>query len=226
MITNTYLIAKHLPLLKGNPIKQCAMCDAKNIDGFPKKQIISASFMDDQYIRASIGSICIYCTACLGRGQERNSWIRCTSFLAAPSKLLRLKREDIWYYLFNPPDEPFVFGVTYSHKKHISFKCPVNLPKQKSFRIATENTIIEICPEKIIELAEIMQDWYTACKDIKTAPTWFTKDNILLGCFNFKRIEDYGTKKYLQEDEIIKRYRHTALLQLLTHALNKKGYKK
>ena len=220
MISNTYLIGKHLQLPTGAfPIKSCALCGITNVPGFKKREVISSSFMDYDLLGAG-EYICQYCAACLGKGQPRSEWMRLTSFIASESQLLRLKREEIWQYIFKPPLPPFVFGVTYSHKKHISFKAPINLSCE-SYQIQTDEGSVKICPERIRALTEIIQKWYSICRDTKTEPTWFTKSDILYGCSNYKRIEEYGIMPYLEENQEIEPYRHTALLKLLVHILNK-----
>lgn len=224
--TATYLIGKHLePNCTMPPIRTCALCGAENIPGYPLPDIIGPSFMDWGLIDHAASGICVYCAACLGTGRPRTEWLRSASFLATQDYLLRLKREDIWEFLLAPPDLPFVFGVTYTHKKHISFKAPINYSKERYF-VQTEDIAIEVTPSRIQRLCQVMQDWYTARKDIKTAPTWFTKRDILQGCQNFKRIEAYGVARYIEGDQVISPFRGTALLRLLTYALNKSQLKK
>jgi len=219
---NTHLIGKHLPILQdGFPIQSCAICGATNIHGFRRAEVISSSFTDHDFLSTD-KQICQYCAACLGKGQPRNHFLRNTSFLATKSQLLRLKREEIWQYIFNPPSPPFIFGVTYNHKKHISFKAPINLSRE-NYQIRTENECVTIPPKAIQPLSAILQKWYTICRDIKTEPTYFTKNDILMGCNNYKKIETYGIYTYLAENQKIQPYRQTALLQLLTYALNKGG---
>jgi len=216
---NTYLIGKHLTLPKPNiEIKKCCMCGNDGL-GFRKKDVLSSSFMDNDCLNES-SEICIYCAACIGRGQAQNEQIRLFSFIATNEQLIKLKREDIWNNIFSPPSPPFVFGVTYSHKKHISFKAPVCLPANQ-YQIQTDSGRVDINIGQIEPLTKIMQTWYSICKDTKQEPTWFTKNEILIGCNNFKRIEEYGINHYFQESAVINHFRGTALLELLCYALNK-----
>mgnify|MGYP001601928793 CR=1 FL=1 len=222
---NTYLIGKHLSLLPGNLMSEpCALCGAEpdgQLTGLFINDVLSDEFMDVECLSGT-RSMCIYCAACIGKGQPQSECIRMTSFLATSVEFIRLKREAIWHYILNPPaDVAFVFGVTYTHKKHISFKAPVNLPGQRPYRIRTENLSVDIHPERISGLMSIIQRWYSICKDVKEEPTWFTKEEIKHGCCNFKRIDQYGVTEYIEEDWIIRPYRRTALLELLCHAVNK-----
>lgn len=219
---NTHIIGKHLSLpVTELEITKCCLCGQEGGEGFKKKEILSDGFMDNDCLNEA-DEMCVYCAACLGRGQAQNEQLRMFSFLATPSGLTRLKRDELWHHIFNPPaNEPFVFAVTYGHKKHISFRAPVNLPGQLSYQVRTENTLIDIDPARISPLAETIHRWYTICNNTSQEPTWFNKSEILYGCTNYKRIEQYGINAYLRENLVISLYRHTALLALLCHALNK-----
>ena len=217
----THIIGKHLNPIQGDTIKKCCMCGAENLQGLPRKQVLSSSFMDWDYIQDDDG-VCVYCAACFGIGQKRSEYLRYTNFLATPSRLLRFKRDGIWGHLIEPlAEEPFVFGVTYSYKKHISFKAPINQPNAWSMLIQTENNRVSFIPKKTGDLMQILQNWYTICRDTTQGPTYFTKADILTGCTKYKKIETYGTDDYLREDAVIAPYRRTALLELLVYALNK-----
>ena len=217
----THIIGKHLNSIQGDTIKRCCMCGAENLQGLPRKQVLSSSFMDWEYIQDGDG-VCVYCAACFGIGQKRSEYLRYTNFLATPSRLLRFKRDGIWEHLINPPtEEPFIFGVTYSYKKHITFKASVNQPKARPVFIQTENNRVSFTPRKSEDLIHVLQNWYTICRDTGQAPTYFTKADILAGCTNYKKIEIYGIDDYLREDALIAPHRRTALLELLVYALNK-----
>lgn len=221
----THITGKHLPLSPdGKPIEKCAMCGSCGIDGFATGDVIGSNFLDCDYLGDGDG-ICIYCAACLGKEQPRNEVIRVSNFIATESELLRFKRDEIWQHIFNPPqDEPFVFAVTYSYKKHIVFKASVNLPGERPYCIQTDNSRVIVDLDAITELAQTIQQWYSIAKQTATEPTFFTKNEILSGSHNYKRITEYGIDDYMAEDSIISPYRGTALLGLLAYALNKGQY--
>lgn len=224
-MTNTYLIAKHFKIPDiGQRIETCCLCGSKNYTGFIRKKIISKSFMDWDFVN-DFPDICCYCATCLGYNQKSNEAIRTTSFIATEYVLIRLKRENIWEYLISPPNEMFVFCVTYSHKKHLSFKSEINLPNSLLYSVRTDNSKVHIKITDLKKIMPVIQNWYTVCKETKQEPTWFTKKDILFGCNNFKRIEEYGVEKYLHENEIINPFRHTNFLELITYALNKQSFK-
>lgn len=227
-ILPTHIIGKHLsphievPVIPG----RCRMCGASDVPGYPSSQILSAGFMDGAYLSGGQDThICAYCAACIGYGQERTKFIKNSSFLATPSALRLLKREDLWEVLVVTAydiTEPFVIGVTYAHKKHISFKAKTNLPDDPGkFWVQTENDTVWVDIPVMSDAIEIMQKWYTVCNPTAAQPTFFTKADILSGCTNYKRIEEYGTMRYMEENQVLQRFRGAVCLELLTHALNK-----
>jgi len=223
-MNGTQIIGRHLPLPDGTPIGRCCMCAAVGAVGMSRKDALSDGFMDAAWLGPE-PDVCVFCAACLGKGQTRPLWLRCTSFLATEAALLRLKREDIWPHLVSPPqDEPFVFGVSYALKKHIGFKAPVNPAWDGGpFRVQTEALTVEIDPAgREADLLGVIRRWYTVCKDTAQAPTWFTKADILRGgCENFKRIEEYGVDRYMVERMVLRPWVGTAQLELYVFALNK-----
>ena len=46
LIRATHIIGMHLPQIEGKAIEKCCMCGAENLMGLPRKEILSASFMD------------------------------------------------------------------------------------------------------------------------------------------------------------------------------------
>lgn len=222
---NTYIIGKHLTPARGKLLLDtCCLCSREPdgyTTGFPRGEVISNTFMDVGYLNGA-SEICEYCAACLGYEKPRTEFVKNYSYIANEKVYMQLKREVIWYHLFSPPAPPFIFCVTYNHKKHTSFKAPVNLDRA-TFSVCTENDIIEVrWNDDLVALAHAIQEWYTVCKDTAQAPTWFTKADILQGVSNYKRIEEYGAMKYFVEDAVISPHRQTALLELFVHALNKK----
>lgn len=221
----TWIIGRHLrapeaPVMTG----PCAICGAPPdgvMGGWTREAAIGDAFMDCDVLGEGT-HVCEYCLACLGRGQERQEFLKNFSFLATQSRLVLLKREDIWEHLMHPPeDEPWCLGITITHKKHISIKCPVNLPTQRPYWIGTEQGRVELWPERIPGLISAITNWYTICRKTGAQSTWFTKDDILHGVTDFKKIEIYGVAKWREEDAIIRCHRGTDRLALLVHALNK-----
>ena len=219
----THLIGRHLRVPEGSPpAGPCCMCGDADAPQLDRAKAISSTFPDGDRL-GSEARVCVYCAACLGYGIEaRTEWLRNHSFVATEGELVRLKREEIWARLMSPPKEPYVFGVTYAHKKHVSFKAPVNLPGQRPFVVRTENGECRMDPDgRDAGLIAAIRRWYTVCRDTAQQPTWFTKAEILAGCSNFRRIEDYGVERWRSDDEVIAPRRRTPELELYVHVLNK-----
>jgi len=207
----THIIGRHLTPIAGRPMtERCCLCGCRPglVFGISRKTGIPASFMDDEYLSDS-PEICVYCAACI----SAKDGLRKTSFLATPSKLLKLKRSELWQHLMNPPsDEPFAFAITFSGKKHIAFRAKVNLPGQQPYYVETDRGRVALWPQKRRLLIITIQRWYDF---------GFTKTDIRLGSTNLKRIQAYGVEAFKRDNELISRYRGSALLELLVHCLNK-----
>jgi hypothetical protein len=173
--------------------------------------------------------MCADCVACLGKvynpDTDKNVFFRCFSFIATKENLIYLKREQILEHILNPPDSEFVFCVTYSNKKHMCFKARVN-SNRYNYIVTTDIGDVRIDTQEVHEILWYIEPWYSMIPgkaDTKAQPTWFTKSDILNGCENTKRIQDYGINRYFNENQKIGKWRGSALLKLLTFALNKKG---
>jgi len=148
--------------------------------------------------------------------------LRNYSFFATEKELKILRRDDILDLLFDIPESPFQIAITYSNKKHLAYKAPLNYNKEK-FKICTDAGIVEFDVKKAKQIIPILQSWYTIAKQTAQQPTFFTKDDILgLSIPNYSKILVYGIEKYFAENDIIKPYRNSTFLKLLVHILNKK----
>lgn len=223
-------LSRHLeynfPVTYGNTI--CKMCGKIIFEGVKQADIINKqTFNDYQYLKYDSKFLCVHCSATIGQiavdGKEKTR-LRSFSFIATENDFLILKREQLWNYIFNPPEDRFVFCVTYSHKKHIAFKSQIQY-SNKLYKIFTDKGEVELDLYYLEDLAEIIQNWYTVLPDkveSKQQPTWFTKGEILSGARNIKNITRYGIQKYYSENLFLGKYRNTTLLTLLVFAVNKK----
>lgn len=205
----------------------CKMCGKAIKQGIGQKDIIKkATFTDYQYLRHNSAYLCVECSKLIGviEVNEKKTWLRNFSFICDKDKLTILKREKIWEHLFDPPESPFVFCVTYSNKKHIAFKSEIQYSRE-SYKIFTDKGAALIEPEKLREIAAIIQSWHMILpgkEETKQQSTWFTKTEILTGGRNYKNIRLYGLDRYLRENAALDIYRNTALLKLLVFAVNKR----
>jgi hypothetical protein len=217
-------------------------------EGIKKKDLIKDVFTDNQYIRYRSDYCSLEAALCMQRiipQSEENKQrkiekkksegknieglkdeftsLRNYHFICTESELKILRREEIESVLFNLPEEPFVFVITFGFKKHTTFKSKVNF-SSKDFIITTDKADIKVNLGQTVNLFNVIQNWYTVIpgkETTSTKQTFFSKDDILNGCQNYKKIEDYG-EKYFSENEFIANYRNTLYLDLIVYILNKK----
>ena len=156
------------------------------------------------------------------KGEKQLNALRNYSFFASEKQFKLLDRNELTELLFNIPETPFQIAITYSNKKHLAYKTPVNYNKDK-FIVCTDTGMVEFDVAKAAKIYPILQNWYTIAKQTAQQPTFFTKDDILgLSVPLYAKILEYGIEKYFNEDTQLKPYRNTLLLKLLVHILNKK----
>lgn len=151
--------------------------------------------------------------------------LRNYSFFASENHFRLLKREDILLLLLNIPETPFQLGITYSSKKHIAYKTPVNYDTYE-IAICTDLGQVVLNMKLVNDLLPIMQNWYTVVESKKEntqQPTYFTKSEILGESYpSAAKIKEYGTEKFMAENQILSIHRKTMYFNLITHILNKK----
>lgn len=234
MINSIDLIGKHLnrdnlqTKVYTDINEICAFTGVRINEGVKLKDIIGANFNDRSYIKYSSEYASVNTSLCLSNTVTKNSGLRNYHFYCTTERLEILKREHLESYVLQQIelDLPFILAVNYSQKKHISFKSKINYSKHKSFVVSTDKGNVSIDISKLQEIYLILKNWYEIVEGKQTTsqqPTYFTKDDILNGCNNMKRITDYGINKYSYENEIISKFRNTSLLELLVFILNKKG---
>jgi len=156
------------------------------------------------------------------KGEKQLNALRNYSFFATNKELKILNRDTILELLLNIPETPFQLGITYSNKKHIAYKTPINYSKH-IFKVCTDTGTVVFDVIKANKLLPIIQSWYTIAKTTSLQPTYFTKDEILgVSMPNTTKISEYGIVKYFAENDILKQYRNTMFFKLLVHVLNKK----
>ena len=193
--------------------------------------VLSAVFSEWEYVRGDSGYVSLSTALAIrevipSSKQGVCNALRSYSYFATREIFnVGIKREELLDTLLTLPDgEPFVFAVTFNSKKHTSYKLSV-CNNNQSFSIATDIApTVAIDMNAVRAILPIMQKWYTVLpgkEQSEQAPTWFTKDEILQGCKDSKRINAYGLELYMQEDEILQPYRNTHFLEVLTRMLNK-----
>lgn len=160
------------------------------------------------------------------KSKRRFNSIRNYSFFANLDILILLKRDEILKLLLNIPSSStgFQVGITYSHKKHIAYKAPINFDTE-NYQVITDLGIVNFEKQKAIKIIKIAQKWYTVLPEkinTEAKPTFFTKDQIKgFSLPNYNQIKNYGIVKYMNENKELEKYRKTLLFNLIIHLLNK-----
>jgi hypothetical protein len=227
------LISKHLDRsnlkLKVHQVDSiCAFTGEKIIEGILMKDLIKKTFTDHELIKfnsdyASI-DIALLIEEVIKSEKGFNS-LRNYSFYADELKLELLKRKNILELLLDIPNKPFQIGITFSNKKHIAYKAPINFDTE-NYQVVTDLGVVNFDKNKAIKIIEIVQKWYTVLpekKETTALPTYFTKEQIKgLSIPNHKQIEAYGLQKYFKEFQKLDKFRGTSLFNLIIYCLNKK----
>lgn len=223
------LISKHLNKnnlkLKVYQIDSiCAFTGEKITDGVLMNDLIKKTFTDHELIKFKSDYVNIGIALML-ENFEGKQGLRNFSFYADHSELTLLKRENILKLLMDIKNTPFQIGITYSGKKHIAYKAPINY-NADSYQVVTDLGIVNFEKEKVLKIIDIAQKWYTVLpgkKELSTLPTYFTKEQIKgLSNPNHKQIEAYGLQKYFKESHELDKFRGTSLFNLIIYCLNKK----
>ena len=228
MIMN--LITKHL----NENVLTCKIHDVNTICSYSGQRItkgikfndlIGDTFTDREIFKWNSGYLGIdfaLLTQPVIRSEKQLNALRNYSFLATEQELKLLSRDEMLNVLMSMPDGAFQIAITYSNKKHIAHKTPINFSKYK-FIVCTDTGMVEFDTQKAKQILPIIQSWYTISKDTKQEPTYFTKSDILGETEpGYTKISEYGVEKYFNETIIIEKYRNTSFLKLLVHVLNKK----
>jgi CRISPR type IV-associated protein Csf1 len=227
------LISKHLDRnnlkLKVYQVDSiCAFSGVKITEGVLMKDLIKKTFTDQELIKYTSDYASIETALLIEeviKSEKGFNSMRNYSFYADESKLDLLKRENILELLLSIPKTPFQIGVTYSNKKHLAYKAPINFSTE-NYQVITDLGIVNFERQKAIQIVEIAQKWYSVIpekKETAALPTFFTKDQIKgVSIPNHKQIEAYGLQKYFKETHELETFRGTTLINLIIHCLNKK----
>lgn len=231
-MNNLQLIASgldinNLSLTVQNVNTICSFTGEKITKGVANNDLIKKTFTDHCFLRYSSDYSSVDAAMCISaviQGSKGFNSLRSYSFLATKGELSILKRESILETILNLKSTPFVLCVTYSNKKHTSYKSIINTDVN-NFVVTTDIGNVSISIDTIRRILPVIESWYSIVdgkEKTSTQPTYFTKNDILIGCSNAKKIKEYGVAKYFKEDQKIQEYRNTSFLKLIVHILNKK----
>jgi hypothetical protein len=185
----------------------CAICGKPITEGVKISKVVSGTFTN--WNELAVPSSQYACKECALMFQgEYSKQLRRSSFVATAKEVIFFKNSDLAQYLFSPPQPPFVFAVTTSFKKHNAFRSFVSYSKDK-FLIRYEDAVVIFDRLHALRVFRAM---------IKLYYGGFTKSEIELGNYSFKRMMDYGNE-CLQLEEELSIERGSPLFDLLITAL-------
>lgn len=230
------LIAKHLD--RGNlklPVVQlpqgaiCSFTGQAIREGIQNKYLIKDTFTDHEYIRfksdySSVdAALCIEAVVPRESGAGLNS-LRNYNYYASEKELRVLKSSEVLDLLLNIPDVPFRIALTFSNKKHTSYKTVTNTNKDY-YLVTTDKYNCYFDRARVNQFLPIIQAWYTVLpgkEGVAQPPTYFTKEEILGNKQPiFSKTEAYGMERYEEENELLEQYRGMSLFSLIVNFLQK-----
>jgi len=196
------------PPLVSVPDETCWLCGGETGGlGLPTKKAIKDTFTDHPYARGQgSASVCAGCAFCLSMRELRNYSILATvEYILHPS---RSKWQDI---LLAPPEPPFVMCLAVSGQRHLSFKAPVNLDREK-FTVLLEDQAVHVIPEKLKSVLEAVEALYV----------YFTKEEIATGRYSQHRIKECGLRRWERLDANVVDWRGRPLFELALFVAQKR----
>jgi CRISPR type IV-associated protein Csf1 len=240
--SNMNLISRHLDphsiKAKLQPCPSGTVCAYSGLpiaEGYKFSDIITDRFTDRYIFRYPARFLSLDFVLLISpviKSEKGYNSLRNYSFFASENSFKTLAREDILPLILNIPETPFQFGVTYSNKKHISYKAPVNYSPE-NFIVATDLGLVEISISQLKRILPVMQAWYSVLPDkipqgkhldkqtLQTLPTYLTKANIEGAPPSHKQLTAYGIEKFYAEDAILQPFRKTMFLKFIVFILNK-----
>lgn len=210
-MNNTQILAKHCKAVEVNELEEtdnCFLCGCEITKGIPVKKVISSNFTNFEFCKNINGKYC--CKDCAAT--IKNADLRKNSFVADKDNLYLLKKNYIENYLFDLDKyvkDEFVVGITVSFKKHNSFRCRVNQDTSKYY-IRQEDKEFLFDAKEMKYLYDKLNDAYLQ----------FSKDEILSGNYSTIAIEQFGLEKFIEYENLFKKYRKTYQFELLVYILN------
>lgn len=189
----------------------CAFCGNEIQEGVKLENTVSDAFTNYEVLTDRTAThVCAACNACV-----REPKLRRMNFIAigdsdeSDAHIIYFKRDEIERYMFQPLPTPFIFAVTESYKKHMSFRARVNY-SNKLYYVQKEDTQILFSPNKYKGIFEAM------CRLYRN----FSKTAIGSGDYQQNFIKKYGLREFMQDEAIIKNERGSMQFELLLFAMN------
>lgn len=186
----------------------CWLCGGETDGkGLPTKKAIKPTFTDHPHARAQwSNSICPDCAFCLSARELRNY-----STLATAERLSHPTRAEWREILINPPAPPFIMCLAVSGQKHLTFKAPVNLDRER-FTVLLEERPVYVNPDRLAQCIEAVEALYS----------YFSKDEILTGRYGQHKIKECGLAKWEQLEARVEDWRGRPLFDLAVFVAQKR----
>ena len=187
---------------------KCLICGKEIQEGVKIKKALSSNFTNWDLCKSRMSKyICKECTASL-----KNTDLRRNNIISDKSNCYLLKKNDLENYLFNLDKYvkgEFIVCITTTFKKHNVFRARVN-NNTKSYYIRQEDKEFKFNVDE-------MKNVYDK---LNTAYLQFSKDEIKTGNYNMLAIQQFGIDRFIEYEEIFKKYRGGDQFELLLFILN------
>lgn len=205
------LLAKHLT--KKPPAETnitCGICGSYG-SGFKVKDVVSSNFTGWHYLTHGKDHICVNCQACLDSKSLNGKALRNYSFIATEDEMKVLQHSEIALNILNPPIPPFVFVVTYTHKKHAFLNAVLNDNRER-LNVALEMGYVKFSRQVFIARHNEARKLYDA---------GFSKEEIRTGEYRKWRLLEEVGDEFWEVDRSLEVYRFTPFFNFLIHILQK-----
>lgn len=118
----------NIPIYNLTHSVECAFTLQNVTQAYKIGDVLSAVFSEWEYVRGKSGYVSVPTALAIreilpsSNKEGLFNALRSYSYFATEKEFKILKREDLLDTLLNLPNEPFVFAVTFSSKKHTSYK--------------------------------------------------------------------------------------------------------
>lgn len=196
------------PPLEDVPDQVCWLCGGETEGrGLSTKKAIKPTFTDHSHARGQgSDSICAGCAFCLSMRELRNY-----SILAMPNGIAHPTRAEWREILIAPPDPPFVICLAVSGQKHLTFKAPVNVERDR-YTVLLEEQQVHVMPDKLNRCIEAVEALYV----------YFNKEEILIGRYSQHKIKECGLSRWERLEAAVEDRRGRPLFDLAVFVAQKR----
>lgn len=181
--------------------EKCGICNSPGT----RKINVSANFTNYDLIKSEY--VCEKCYGFLKDPKMRRS-----SWIMYKSQIKFIKNDSILKSIINIDEFPNKIFCTTSFKKHGFFKTNWNYTTDKIHILFDDFCFISRV-EEIKEIAKILNQFYL--------DNGFTKTEIKTGCYNIKKILNFGVFEFKKIEDKIKKMRHKLVFKFVLNFLRK-----